>query len=1567
MASKEILNTNVQKPATGLFTDHAPVDQPNGTLSHALNAVRKRNSLYNEAGNEICGELPQGYIPIGGRYTNDGRNILLLVSLNGQQSEIGIIDKNCEYTTIVNSRALNFKLHKQISCTYRSRRGCEDVIYFVDGDNVRYFNFSKPEDFYSETYKNFLKAGAGTFGGEKWDANKFNLFPAYTVPCFTKMQVVTGGNIPSGTFNFAIQLVDSNLNGTNFIYASQPVSIYKSTNTEYNEIYGSSNVEYDELSGSLATNKSIKLELSGLDTRYKYYRVAVMMATSGTGKVNKTILSPLISINRFEFTFDGNLQGYEEIPVEQVALPKTDISGAEFVEQIENKLILSNTKGKQVAYCEFQQFASKISSNYLIKEVASGDEEDAGNPKSPNTYWEKESYMGDEVYAYGIVYVFKDGLETPVFHIPGRAASPADLDIIPVWSEDLAPWYPEANKYNALPTHAKLKKYQVYDTSIKQSAGNISESYGLMSYHENEGVFYEPKDSCTSGDYWGVDSSGVPLEGKPIRHHKFPSRNREPHIRNGNLFEGNTGLFLDLSLIPGKAFPSTSVNVIVDYELDGVPSQVTLDILEEDLPMSSILIDEIADDFNSVNIISVAGTVDSTVFNYNVYKKETATNYINTSVLRLLGIKFSGVQYPHPDIVGHYFVRGDRDDQNRTILDKGFARQLRAKQIGANKYLTFGYFNGDVNETTKNNYLFTPRFQFNKDILSGQYLKYENEFVMGNSFVTSQEEDGAGSKVKEVNSIIESRIINYAGVSVANGEHNYKVDKSVILDATSKDLKFEGSQAPLYNLSWSNKMQIVNTHAALPRPGSNMPYVSYKVNRNVHPIVDEIVYQRTHNCMFTLNSSNSVFGGDVFISRWDIANSLFRRKKKGILKSLITILLIAAATVATVATAGIAAPAIAAAIGAAAVAGIEAAIVVTALVAGAIGVTANSVQILMDEIENGDLEEMTEDREFNKATGSGFLRLSSFMAYANELTTGLYVESEVNLSLRQEQQHVCGSFFRFQQTPNEYFRSRWLYFDPETEKWTAKGFCCPETYQYNKDFSRQNQESKYFPLPITYDCCSECLESHPNRNHWSEESFQEELTDNYRVFKPNNYIDIEAEHGAITNVIKRNNNLFIQTSEAIWLLPQSQQERVTNEIVSFIGTGAFFSIPPKKVVDSEIGTAGSQHKWATINVTEGLFFVNEIEGKVYLYADGFQELSKIGNSIWFREHMQDFFARQFKVLTGVNFPNQNNPANPYGVGIHATYDGTENRILLTKRDYQLLPTHIPNFKVVSSVNNVMPSDLVLGQLVFDMTAHKFVVASASPTTYLFVDFDNELYFENKSWTLSYSLDEKSWTSFHSYIPNYYIYNHSDFYSFIHRDNHIWKHNAKGLYQSFYGTAFPHIVEYVAKTDGLQTQFWDELSFQTVAKKLDVDSGEYIEQRYVTFNRLTAYNDRQSTGELKLVNKAGGSAEDFMMEEIVSQPGEIIISKSEKDWWLNYLRDYVDDPEKPLFLRNWASIKGVYYTDKVVNISNINYFKDWNELESLRDKYLVVRLKFDNFTDVELVTNYLLDTNGISFR
>lgn len=1606
------LTTEVLKPSTGTATDYAPQDQPDGVATFVLNSVNQtsqgeKNKRNTEQSNAISGSFTYGYIPIGKCYINNGRNVIFLVSLDETTSEIGITDKNSVYTAIVNSKDLGFTLSKQIQCLYRLRLGCEDTIYFTDGnESMRNFNFQRPQDYYTSAYLSFVDNNTpGTFLGTKWDIDKFKLFPSYKIPSFAGLKVETGGSTIPGTYNFSIRYLDNDQNPTNWIYNSQLVSIYSSdTGGSYNDITGSSNILNDTLSGVTATDKSIVLTLSDLDSTYRYYQIAVIAATTGNGQVTNVLVSPVFALTQTEFIFDGNIDGYTPATVTELSVGKTDIETVQHIEQIENRLILNNIAGKVAPYCSFQAAASKIVSNYVIRENEDIDPTQDGNAKDPNTYWDEEGYMGGEVYAMGVVYVFDDGLETPSYHVPGRSPgeyirqtdgstqTADDQSVITSWSNDLTPWYTDASSYNALPNSLKLKKWQVYDTAVQYSSG-ITESFGAMAYWENKDSLYTNFSDCSGQDYWGVDACGVTLLGKPVRHHKFPSRTKEPHIREGSIFIGTTGLYYSVSLNTNQVFPSGGLTLNIAYDLNGVPKSYSVTIMSTDLPIENFLVDQFAGDFNTIAITSISGTLtdtgNSALTTYSVFKDVLSSSTVNGTIIRNLGIQFSNISYPDPRIVGHYFVRGARDSQNRTVLDKGIAGRMRKKTVNSVGYTTFSYFTGDINETTSNDsYLFTPRFLFNKESLTGDYIQFENEFIYSNGFVTSNDIAGVGSIFKKTNTTIETREQAYNGTTSINGGHNYKVNKSVILNAITQNTIFEGVSTPVYNLSWSNRSHVINTSPAIPRVGlptdggnnglRNIPYVSYKIDQNVHPVLSNIIYQRIHNSILTPQDNNIVFGGDTFISYLNPCNSLYRKQQKGMISTILSIVLIAAAIVITISTAGVTAPLIAAAVSSAAVAGIEAAIVVTALVAGVIGVTGQAINAITSAM-GSDLGQLADDSEFEAATGSGST-LEGRVVYSNEFLQSIYVESEVNIGLRQTENHICGDFFRYADSLQDYFKNRWMYYDQTNNAYLPKGYCCPEIYHYNLDYSRQNLQSKYFPLSDTYDCCSNCVESHPNRSQYSEQSFQEELTDNYKIFLANNYIDIEAEHGPITGVFKRNNNFFINTSEAIWMLPESQQERVTDELITYIGTGSFFSIPFKKIVDSELGTYGSQHKWATINTPQGVLIVSETEGKIVLFDGKFNEISKEGHERYFKNNLKDFFARQFQSLTNIPFPNINNPSNPHGVGIHSVYDEDYERIIITKRDYLILPAFTSSFRVISTTNGVLPGGLTSGQLVFDLSTNKFIVCGNSTSSYTFTEFTNPAFFINKSWTMSYSLDDRLWVGWHSYIPNFYFYNHKNFYSTIFNSNKIWQHNILGSFLSFYGITYPHIVEVVLRNtytmseryssntnSPIDTRYWEDVSLQTKAQSYDQSYDQFLEQRYVTFNKMIAYNSRQSTGLQLLIPKDETSDLTFLPTMISQTPGQVLITRKEEDWNMNDFRDYRSDYSSPIFTKDWAAIAPLFFIDKVLDGSVIDFNKDWTQLEVLRDKYMILRLIFDNFTNIQLSTNYILNTSGESMR
>ena len=1716
MATKQ----NSNRPYKGLYKDSSPVDQPKGTYTMAWNAINEttegdNNFISNEQSNELCGQLPDGYRPIGDVYIGD--NSTFVFSTNGTNSEMGIIDGKCTYTSVVNNTCLGFNIENQIDAIFRVRKGCERTVYFTDGLNpVRYFNIDKPEDF---------QDGLGA-----WNCELFKLFLDFTPPCFSSFEVNELGFLESGTYAFALQFLDDDNNPTKWSYISQPVPIFKSQlNSNYYNITGSSNIESDSQGGTNITNKGIEVTLTSLDQDYSFYRFAVIHYTNFSGLPTIAYQSGVKSTEITNFFYGGPTDEFTQIDIAEITISPDFIETADHIEQLENRLLLANTKGKQVDFCSFQASASEITSTYVVK-PASAEEIITGNSKDPNTYWHTRGYMGDEVYAFGIVYIFNDGYESPVYHIPGRSkdclpcigsdininieaqcielraigflppgctlsysltytytpdgGSPVtttlpgagitppytfeafctsaegdtlvidsfsfsivgtscgsdaemfagiinktiqtlvpcdndsqgnhiltglDTDKITTWEENISYLYRDSAVYNALPLADKLERWRIYNTAYP-----IDSFSGYMAYWESLNSVYPTVLDCNGNDYWGTDKCGNTLAGSPIRHHKFPDRNLIPHIVANNVQDSYVSVlnvYLDFNCatctpteLNNIFTPTDPLELIINYDFEGVPqSPITIDISKDDFVYNSstssyellevFIISETGQYAIGIHNVVASGSVLTTtsgsaqIITTDRDGNAASPTAVITQVsptsdkeVNVLGIKFDNIIYPHPDIVGHYIVRGDRDIFNRTIIDKGISNPLHETTPESMNFSLFSYLRGGpedsggtiINRAGSDNYLITPDLAFDKANISGTHIKRINEFsfrgkqLEGNDRTTkvfdNLTEFGAPAGTSAVFGsgfalVSLTRKLNYEGLETQSPIAIRPINKSLYMNPLSKDSGFIDGRVT-YNVSQTNVVQALDLEdtGTTIQPISNddnICYVSVKADRDIHPDLFSISYYRTHNCVYDTSVPRDIFGGDTFISRFDIANTIFYRTQETFWDDIFLIVGIVAAAALAVLTLGAASP-----------------IAIGVAIAAGVGVTSIQISTLIEFMrENGLEKALKEDEQWETVIPFAFSKQA--LIYANELASGIYVESTTNIGLRQDLVTFTpgNTYWKTGDTVDmlTYFRDKIVYYNDEAETkkeaWVHRGITLPEIYFYNKDFSVFNKLNVYFPLFESYDCCSNCLEEFPTRVSYSQQSFQEEASDNYRVFLANNYRDIEAEKGEITNLIRNKNSLLIHTEESLFALPQNVQERITNDLISFVGTGDYFSIPPRLIVDDALGSAGSIDKWATTKTENGIFFLDQFNGQIFL--TGAKGLVPINTGLrnYFKENLVLFLAQQYYNLTNTQFPNKDNHANPNGIGFHSVYDYRHKRIILTKRDYQILPAYTSTFINVASVAGVI-TGIVDDQLFFDTTTNRFGIGTGVDT-YDYVDLSNVTYFENKSWTLSYSFLSQSWISFHSYIPLYMYSRHNNFVSFI--DNRVWKHGIVGNYQNFYGTRYKHILEYISLSSPIVTRIFDEVLLQTIAKKYDANTKQFIDQRFITFNKAIFHNSTQSTGELTL-NVKNYDTEDYLINQIENVSGDqITIDRNERNWTINEIRDYRTDYLNSIWTENWTEMQIEFPIDKVINSSTISFTKDWYDLQPMRDKYLIIRFIFDNFDNISLTTNYTFEKENRSFR
>lgn len=599
----------------------------------------------------------------------------------------------------------------------------------------------------------------------------------------------------------------------------------------------------------------------------------------------------------------------------------------------------------------------------------------------------------------------------------------------------------------------------------------------------------------------------------------------------------------------------------------------------------------------------------------------------------------------------------------------------------------------------------------------------------------------------------------------------------------------------------------------------------------------------------------------------------------------------------------------------------------------------------------------------------------------------------------------------------------------------------PNYYALNEDYNKVAVESVFSPLPIQFDYCSDCNNKHPHRISYSEVSIDNEQSDAFRNFLTGNFRDIPGNRGEIWNTWISNNALYIHTAESLWRVDPARQmiNPAEDEAAIYIGTGAFFSNPPREIAQSELGYLGSRSQWATMLTETGVIWPDEQQGHIYMQQEGPGDIGNKGMKAWFENNMPINIYKQYKDIYGVDFPFIDNPANPIGAGYTAVFDSEYKRYIITKRDYVLTEEFSD---ILSPFYKTIEIDPILNEWVIsnsECECHENPqwLAQANDGTYSVSLIDGECVhtwqvgeeafeeittcektkltgldnsiicrtcgsnalstpitilgkidgtsieirnfnqiFECKSWTASFNVMADSWTSFHSYMPNYYIGMRHYFYTYMPHLLPIYKHDlnaSKTNYQTFYGCTDPFIIDFINNDDPLNVNVYDTIRYYTNVSYYNTTTRQYVDDRYITFDRAVLYNSYQTTGELSLTVK-DENVQTMMNVAVQQNSQNSLLKRKDRVWFLNHFRDIAISRTQTtvptLFTNEWAFLSGTPYLDKIVNVSAIDTTKAWYQTQPLKDRYLQVRLFFDNLADpgrYKITTNFILSSAQQSFR
>jgi hypothetical protein len=1459
----------------GLNLDQSVNQIKPGTLTYALNANVENfdaNSVnyQNEQGNEFCLQFPDNYVLIGTHFISEqSKHIFFLVNPNSNAygCEIGyMVNNDCIYHTLVSATCLNFQIDHPIHKVVHRITNCTTEIYWTDGLNSRRYL-----DIENIPYK--LNSGSPLCDpvySDELDCNQLKLQPNFDIPQLDVSDVTSGGNIISGTYQFAAQYSDASGNGYTSFYSvtnPTPIADIQITSRDFNYPVG----------------KSIVVNVSHLDLtgQFQYFNLAVIKTINAITSV-ELIGTYFIDGENQKITYTGQIVDNIRLSINDVfeKFPYYDV--AEDLTAAQDVLIWDGLKSNERV--NYQKIANQISllwETYKIPNTENySDELNATNLRG---------YLRDEVYAFEIVFLLNNGMQTDGFHIPGRVAIPSDLTLVSNTNNDYIEETPTAPYWKIYNTAS------VIGNATGEKIGNATPyKYGTFAYWESTENY--PCDI----DVWGS------LANQPIRHHKFPdvlvSPIYEERIFTGvsTLEMGNNAVFpigvrLDVdqvkSLISSSNLTQEQKDSIVGFKIvrgdrSTNKSVVAKGILRNvgkytrenqnyyfpNYPYNDLNTDPFVDANNNawtqlcttytidIDTLGPEGYAEVEYTDCNSNKQQRTkfysvgtsefcsisqpiiiapatgkTSEANYEVWRIASngtfIQFCagwGAQWVDPSGETKYeWVEGWPTNSSYDINVKSGTTPVCVTNCDAcGKFISDGPISYvyatknckveipqppiSENTTLANRQIFnSPETSFGQPYVNGgQILKLENVMfgkglahfveVKDNAkykLLTEEAQRDALNSSRDLGKITDpfsaSAMFaayqsyltiyingitrkNYAysfnsiadynyAMSIPNGQgvkqrildvakylipgvqstgistddypiNNYQRESSVYLKTDgSTPLPFpdkspymvSGGSSIISERSRFTISEIGN--CATPAKEENIQVVSYYASLK-NQFVNQWGQIYSYSTIDTgfqeiLTSSTQgvkvVFGGDTFINRFAFKTKLpfFIDNRVGAPDDS-DIFYDEIGNIAypkywhsarsilkdySTDTGG----------------------VLPSVLSNIISYKAHNFDCPNSQLPGPDPDAnppITAQQNPNRTYYDGYFYL---FAYG---IPNFYCESSYNIDLRQAYDNRAGDFWPHvsNNIPDDWVQEKFV------------SIAQDNTYYYNTTYSKQNKENSFSHLPPDFDPTKVCFTNYPFRTIYSDPQSvdTDNRVNNWLTYRATSYFDFPQNYGNLISLDGIQNKAILARFENKSLMYNNLLTMDTsNPQAAYLGNPNLFKgAPPIDFAETDLGYVGSQNKFL-LKIPQGQITIDAKRGQVFLIS-GTQavDLSAFGSGMnrFFTDHLAFEILRYFPEVDTDNHFN--------GVGLHGVYDTKFDRVMITKLDY------IPLYENIG----------------YDSISKQYYIEQDETRTQIYLT-DTE-YFCNKSWTLSFNFNTKSWTSFHSYIPNFYIGENNFFYS-----------------------------------------------------------------------------------------------------------------------------------------------------------------------------------------------------------
>jgi hypothetical protein len=1462
----------------GLNLDNTLNQIKQGTLTYALNAALENFdassvNYQNEQGNELCVQFPQEYVLIGTHFINEqSKHIFFITNPNTGDSEIGYMDNNdCIYHTLVSALCLNFNVDHPIHKAVHKITNCTTEIYWTDGFNPRRYLDINPDNI---PWK--LLSGSPlcdpVYDIGNLDCNQLKLQPNFNIPNLYIKDVTTGGSLLAGTYQFAAQYADASGNPFTSYYSvtnPTPIADPQIATVNFNYVVG----------------KSIVVNVDNLDAtgQFQYFNLAVIKTVNAITSV-ELIGTYFIDETSLNITYTGQIVDNIRLSINDIfeKFPYYDV--AEDLTAVQDVLVWDGLAS--IDRINYQSIASKINLFWETYQIPAN-ESYANEINATNL----RGYLRDEVYAFEIVFLLKNGKQTDGFHIPGRTSVPNDLVVINKVDND-----------DYIGTGTSAPYWKIYNTASVIGDASSNNIGNATAYKYGEFAYWESTETypCNT-DVWGD------LAGQNIRHHKFPdvlvspitkpviaysgglvSQNNYVYPIGVNISIAQVNVLIDESVLTddqkadivgfkivrgdrgtnksivakgilrnvGKYkreeqsfyFPNYPYNDLnadpflntTNNAWTGV-SEVWLVICDDLDPIlgyaeysygdpntnkqvkARIAKGEIKEFCSTSRPQTTVGTCTIGPANYDVWfasgcynQKGYRINYYNPFTN-----DNSISKYEDPWIQGDCFLACE--NKFVTVVVDGIVNEecvsqdicvfcscctsflevqsnvtmplneITNKNVGRRSSISCtspAPLSYDNNSDKYRQIFNSPETSFGQPFL-GDILKLENvmygkgyaHFVQVRSnakyrLLTKEAQQDAlnssGTIAAHTTSFnatalwtayqaylqiyingITRRNYAYSFNSTASYDYNAEItnsgNKQRTLDIKRYLIPGVQNVGDDFNINnWNRESSVylktdeyrednITTVSSLPFPNSGVgvtdksrftisggsscgtpaqekeiSVVSYYASLK-NTFVNQYGQIYSYDTIDTgfqrsleFNTSAVIFGGDTFISRF-----AFKTKLPFFIDNRVN-------------------------------APDDSDIFYDEIGNVAYPKYWHSARSILENYTPTNSSEMIniisyKAHEFDcpndplPATGSNRTFYDGYFYLFAYGIPNFYCESSYNTDLRQAFNNKEGDFWPHVSTgiPDDWVQEDFV------------SIANDNTYTYNVTFSKQNKENTFTHLPADYNGAP-CYTYYPFRAVYSDaqNTDADNRVNSWLTYRAVSYYDFPQNYGSLISLDGIQNRAILARFENKTLMYNNLLTIDTsNPQAAYVGNPNMFSAPPIDFAETDLGYVGSQNKML-LKIPQGQITVDAKRGQVFLIqGTKVEDLSAFGSGMnrFFTDHLAFEILRYFpKVDTDNNFN---------GVGLHGVYDSKFDRVILTKLDYIPLSIDIQY--------DTTTKDFYIEEPLGNNIYHKTIVSLK----------DSE-YFCNKSWTLSFNVNTKTWISFHSYIPNWYIAENNFFYSGI---------------------------------------------------------------------------------------------------------------------------------------------------------------------------------------------------------